>query len=80
MHRGGIVNRGCLVDARTLAAELGVPVSWIYTKAEAGHLPHLKLGRYVRFDRSEVEVWLASRRRGRLSAKGDWRKREQAVP
>ena len=48
-----------LVDAHELAQILRVPRSWVY-----GHLrdlPVIRLGRYVRFKRSEVERFLAER-------------------
>ena len=74
------MSRGCLLDARTLAAELGVPLSWVYTKVETGHLPHLKLGRYVRFDRHDVDDWLTSRRRGQLTVARRAGRHEPVVP
>lgn len=47
-----------------VALRLGVPVSWVYAKVEAGELPHIKLGRYVRFDEAEVLRYLDAQRRG----------------
>jgi len=52
-----------LETAATIAAYLNVPVSWVYAKAECFELPSLKVGRYRRFRRSEVNAWLAARRR-----------------
>ncbi len=42
----------------------GLPRSWLYAKAAAGEIPHLKVGKYLRFRLSEVEAWLARHRRG----------------
>jgi excisionase family DNA binding protein len=42
----------------------GLPRSWLYAKAAAGEIPHLKVGKYLRFRLSEVEAWLAQHRRG----------------
>ena len=47
-----------------LAERTGLPRSWIYSKAEDGTLPHLKVGRHLRFVPSEIARWLEGRRRG----------------
>lgn len=47
-----------------VAELLGVPVSWVYAKAESGELPSFKLGRYRRFDSAEIERWLQAQRQG----------------
>jgi hypothetical protein len=33
-------------------------------KAAAGEIPHLKVGKYLRFDLHEVKAWLERHRRG----------------
>jgi excisionase family DNA binding protein len=38
--------------------------SWIYEAVRDGRLPHLKIGRHVRFLRSDFEVWVLDQRRG----------------
>ena len=53
-----------LVDAQQLADALGVTRRIIYRWTEEGTLPHLKIGRLVRFDEAAVEAWLASHRHG----------------
>lgn len=55
-----------LIGPRELADQTGLPVSWIYSKAEAGVLPHYKIGKYIRFRPSEVRTWLEAQRRGRI--------------
>ena len=42
----------------------GLPVSWWYAQTAANACPHLKLGKYVKFRRSEVRAWLEQHRRG----------------
>jgi excisionase family DNA binding protein len=37
-----------------------VPTSWVREQVRSGGIPHLRLGRYVRFDWADVEAWLAS--------------------
>jgi excisionase family DNA binding protein len=48
-----------LLDADELAQILRVPRSWVYSHLR--ELPVIRLGRYVRFRRSEVERFLEER-------------------
>ncbi len=50
-----------LVGAEAVAAQLGVPVSWVRASARRGEIPHVRLGHYVRFDPSEVDSWWRAR-------------------
>jgi excisionase family DNA binding protein len=50
-----------LLDARQAAETLNVPSSWIAAEARAGRIPHLRLGRYVRFSRDELMRWCEGR-------------------
>ena len=45
-----------LVNVEQLAKILDVPKSWIYSRTYQGQesIPHIKLGKYLRFDPSEV--------------------------
>lgn len=47
-----------LLDAKAVAELLGVPESWVRESARSGAIPHVRLGRYVRFDLADVEAWL----------------------
>jgi excisionase family DNA binding protein len=49
-----------LVDAKVIGERLGVPASWVAAKARDGAIPHVRLGRYVRFDVEAVNEWVAS--------------------
>jgi excisionase family DNA binding protein len=53
-----------LLTAEELAERLGVPAKWPLAQARAGHLPHVKLGRYTRFDLGDVEAWLETVKSG----------------
>jgi excisionase family DNA binding protein len=45
------------------AAELlSVKVSWIYEACRTGRLPLLRVGKHLRFTRSDLELWLAEQR------------------
>lgn len=48
-----------LLDAAEVAQILRVPRSWVYSHLQ--ELPAIRLGRYVRFRRSEVERFLEER-------------------
>jgi excisionase family DNA binding protein len=52
------------VDIRAVERLTALPRSWLYAKAAAGEIPHLKLGKYLRFDLQEVKTWLERHRRG----------------
>ena len=43
-----------LLDAEKLAERLSVPVTWVYEQSRLGHIPTIRIGRYVRFDLQRV--------------------------
>ena len=45
------------------AALLRVRVSWIYERTRTNRIPHVKLSKYLRFDRSELIAWVAEFKR-----------------
>ena len=53
-----------LLDAAQAADLLGVPKTWVLAEARADRIPHVRLGRYVRFESSQLEAWWEARRRG----------------
>src|SRR5687767_5577843 len=59
-----VSGRRGLVDAEAAAAFLSVPKSWVLSEARADRVPHVRLGRYVRFDLDDLEAWWRARRRG----------------
>ena len=58
-----------LMTADDVAQYLCVKRSWVYAEARAGRIPHVRLGRYTRFNRESVEAWAAERERGPVVAK-----------
>jgi len=64
---------GVLLNAEQAGHLLGVPASWIRAEARANRIPHVRLGKYSRFDATELEAWWRSR------AYGPWRKHGQAA-
>jgi excisionase family DNA binding protein len=49
-----------LLDATEVAEMLAVPVSWVREHTRSGAIPHLRLGRYVRYQRGDVVEWVES--------------------
>jgi excisionase family DNA binding protein len=63
-----------LLTAAEIAERLSVPESWVRQEARADRIPHVRLGRYVRFDWPAVVAWLEEQRAGQ------WRKHHPIVP
>lgn len=53
-----------LLDAEKAGDLLGVPSTWVLREARANRIPHVRLGRYVRFDEPVLREWWATRSRG----------------
>jgi excisionase family DNA binding protein len=47
-----------LLTAGEVATLLQVTKAWVYTQTRARKIPHVSLGRYVRYRRSAVLRWL----------------------
>lgn len=55
-----------LLTVEDMSAVLKVPRSWIYQrirKRAPDRLPHLKIGKYLRFELPAVQAWLSRHRR-----------------
>ena len=51
---------GDLMDVAEAARVLHVPISWVYERTRRrgrDRIPHIKLGKYLRFVRSEIVMW-----------------------
>lgn len=55
---------GPLLTAKQAAELLNVPASWLYQEARANRIPHIRLGRYVRFEEDQLRAWWQARRKG----------------
>jgi excisionase family DNA binding protein len=51
-----------LLKPEEAAELLTVKVSWIYEAVRVGRLPHLRVGKHIRFTRPDLERWLANQR------------------
>jgi len=57
-------NPTALLTAQEAADLLAVPHTWVLAEARCGRLPHVRLGRYVRFQRATLESWLSEQAHG----------------
>ena len=56
-----------LLTAAEVAQFLRVPLSWVYERCRVGAidpLPHLKLGKYLRFRKADLLAYMNCLRRG----------------
>lgn len=58
-----------LLTADEVAELLRLPVSTVYDLARTGRLPHLRIGRALRFSQSDLEAHLAESCRGEIHAR-----------
>ena len=47
-----------LIGINEVAEKLDVPVSWVYSRTRTNEIPFYKIGKYVKFDESEVWDWV----------------------
>ena len=59
-----------IVSVKPIAELLDVTPARVYDLAQQDLIPHIKLGRQVRFDLDKVEAWLES---GGQALPGGWR-------
>ncbi len=52
-----------LIDAAEASGLLGVPATWVLAEARANRVPHVRLGKYVRFEPEALTAWWASKQR-----------------
>jgi excisionase family DNA binding protein len=53
-----------LWTAKDVAEFLAVTPGWVYAEVRANRIPHIRLGRYVRFNPESIEAWAAEREQG----------------
>ena len=51
-----------LLNPKEVSTALNVPISWVYSSAEKGAIPSLKIGKYRRFRPSDLAAWLELQR------------------
>jgi excisionase family DNA binding protein len=58
-----------LLVAEEVAQLLAVPVSWVRQATRSGALPHIRLGRYVRYERDAIRTWVTDQRTRRIAVR-----------
>jgi excisionase family DNA binding protein len=51
---GGDMDMEGFLDPKGLAEALSIPVSQVYRLTQKGELPHIRVGKYIRFNLDEV--------------------------
>jgi excisionase family DNA binding protein len=59
-----------LLTAKQVADLLAVPESWVREATREGRIPHLRLGRYRRYQPAAIQAWLAEQGGERKGAPG----------
>ena len=65
MNGAGAGKSGCnqrLIEIDELSAMLGVSKNTLYDWCAVKKIPHIKLGKFLRFNVDEIEAWLQSKR------------------
>jgi len=57
-------DRDQLLTADDVADLMRVTRAWVYAETRRNALPHLRLGRYLRYRRSAIEAWMRTVERG----------------
>lgn len=47
-----------LISLEDLAGKLGVKPSWIYQRTRTNQIPSYRIGKYLKFNESEVMDWI----------------------
>jgi len=55
-HKAG--DRGDLLTAEEVASLLRMTPAWVYAQTRRRRIPHLRLGRYVRYRREALDEWI----------------------
>jgi excisionase family DNA binding protein len=59
--------RTSLLTADDVAASLGVSRDWVYSEVRAARIPHIRLGRHVRFRSESIDAWILESERGKIA-------------
>jgi excisionase family DNA binding protein len=68
----GLGDGADLLTADEVAVMLRMTKAWVYAQTRAGLIPHVSLGRYVRYRRSAVVAWLREIERGAGGGGSQW--------
>jgi excisionase family DNA binding protein len=68
-----------LLTASDVAELLGVPVSWVYEQSRRGRIPTVTLGRYRRYRREAIELWVEEIECGEVEPRGRPRRADETA-
>ena len=51
-------DRDELLTADDVASRLRMTRAWVYAETRADNIPHIRLGRYIRYRRAAIEAWI----------------------
>ena len=52
-------NRGDgLLNVESLSEYLGVNKTWVYDRVKFNEIPHIKMGKYLRFKKKQIDKWI----------------------
>jgi len=71
---------GVLLTADEVAALLRVSKAWVYAQTRAGRIPHVRLGRHVRYRRAAIESWVEDVERASTGQRAPATTRNGRVP
>jgi len=63
--------RAALIDAEAAGRLLGVPATWVMRAARRQQIPHVRVGRYVRFSEVALREWADARAVGPVASPRD---------
>jgi excisionase family DNA binding protein len=72
-------SRGDLLTAEEVAALLRVTPAWVYAQTRRHRIPHLRLGRYVRYRREALDAWMTEVESSSSSPSGSRARRDLAA-
>lgn len=62
------------LDVQAIARYLGIKPSSIYSMVEEKKVPHYRIGRQIRFKKSEIDEWMAGQREAVVDVKMETKK------
>ena len=51
-----------LLSVESLAAYLSVSKQWVYERVSLNEIPHIKIGKFPRFKKTDIDKWIESQK------------------
>lgn len=51
-------NQDAILTPKQLANHLQTSRQWVYERVSLGEIPHIKVGKYLRFKKSDIDNWI----------------------